>query len=85
MKPSSDDRQFIWLQSSMLRLYDIVEPDAEITGVAISLRTGDGASLLYLADARSHEIQRTYLTAESIALAQDFAAASIDLTPEAAP
>jgi hypothetical protein len=85
MRPDPDDRQFIWLQSSMLRLYDLVESDAKVTGVAISVHTGDGSKLLYTAEEHRHEIQRTLVTPEAHSFALDFAAAAVDLTPETAP
>lgn len=85
MKPHPDDKQFIWLQGSMLRLYHEVEPDAQVTGIAISVRTAEGTTLHYTASVDSGDINRTLITPEALAISRDFTAATINLTPEPAP
>ncbi len=85
MRPSADDRRFVWLQSSLLRLYSEVEPDAHVTGVAISVRTAEGTELHYTAGINTPDITRTMITPEALAISRRFRAATVDLTPETAP
>lgn len=85
MRPDANDRQFVWLQSAMLRLYNEVEPDSQVTGIAISVRTAEGTTLHYTASVDSGDINRTLITPEALAISRDFTAATINLTPEPAP
>jgi hypothetical protein len=85
MRPSADDRQFVWLQSSLLRLYSEVEPDAHVTGVAISVNTAEGTVLHYTAAVNQPDITRSMMTPEALAISHQFTAATVNLTPEPAP
>jgi hypothetical protein len=85
MRPDANDRRFVWLQSSLLRLYNEVEPDAHVTAVAIEVFTAEGTRLHYTAGIDRPDIGRSMLTPEAEAISREFVAATVDLTPEPAP
>lgn len=76
------DPRKMWLTHALTRLWGEVEPDADIMGIALGVRTSEGLIVHYTLTPGQPEVQRNIIPPEALALGNAFRDASIDITPD---
>jgi len=76
------DSRACWLSYAVNKIFAEIDPDAELSGIVVGVRTAEGTVLHYTLTPWEDEVQRYLVPPEAGPLGSAFKDATVDITPE---
>ncbi len=76
------DPRALWLNHAVNKIFAEVDPDAQLAGIVVGVKTSEGTVLHYTLSPWDDEVQRFLVPPEAGPLGSAFKDATVDITPE---